>query len=74
MISQVIFIHRNVPGVLKRVNEILGDHNVDKQMTDSKGDIAYLMADISHVNVDDIKELYQNLEELSSRIRTRMLY
>lgn len=71
---QVIYIHQNVPGVLKRVNEILGDHNVDKQMTDSRGDVAYLMADISNVNVDEIKDLYQSLEQLSSRIRTRFLY
>lgn len=71
---RVIFIHHNVPGVLKRVNDILGDHNVDKQMTDSRGDIAYLMADISDVNVNEIKDLYQSLEELNSRIRTRVLY
>jgi len=60
--------------VLKRVNEILGDHNVDKQMTDSRGDVAYLMADISNVNINEIKDLYQNLESLSSRVRTRVLY
>ena len=60
--------------MLKRVNEILGDHNVDKQMTDSRGDVAYLMADISNVNINEIKDLYQNLESLSSRIRTRILY
>ena len=36
---RVIYIHRNVPGVLRTVNEILGDHNVDKQMTDSRGDV-----------------------------------
>ncbi|KAG8630749.1 hypothetical protein KVT40_002368 [Elsinoe batatas] len=71
---RVIYIHRNVPGVLKRVNDILGDHNVDKQMTDSRGEVAYLMADISDVNVAEIKDLYQSLEELGSRIRTRVLY
>lgn len=71
---RVIYIHKNVPGVLRRVNEILGDHNVDKQMTDSRGDVAYLMADISNVNVSEIKDLYQNLEDLGSRIRTRVLY
>ncbi|KJX98065.1 d-3-phosphoglycerate dehydrogenase like protein [Zymoseptoria brevis] len=71
---RVIYIHKNVPGVLRRVNEILGDHNVDKQMTDSRGDVAYLMADISNVNVSEIKTLYQNLEDLGSRIRTRVLY
>lgn len=72
--ARVIYIHKNVPGVLRRVNEILGDHNVDKQMTDSRGDVAYLMADISNVNVSEIKDLYQSLEDLGSRIRTRVLY
>jgi D-3-phosphoglycerate dehydrogenase len=71
---RVIYIHKNVPGVLRKVNEILGDHNVDKQMTDSRGDVAYLMADISDVNINDIKGLYQSLEDLGSRIMTRVLY
>ncbi|KAI9837582.1 MAG: Phosphoglycerate dehydrogenase ser3 [Sarea resinae] len=71
---RVIYIHHNVPGVLRRVNEILGDHNVDKQMTDSRGDVAYLMADISDVNITGIKDLYESLESLSSRIKTRVLY
>ncbi|MCJ1416294.1 D-3-phosphoglycerate dehydrogenase 2 [Xylographa parallela] len=71
---RVIFIHHNVPGVLRKVNEVLGNHNVDKQMTDSRGDVAYLMADISNVNQSEIKELYESLESLSSRIMTRVLY
>ena len=65
---RVVFIHKNVPGVLRRVNEILGDHNVDKQMSDSKGETAYLMADISNVNPGEIKELYESLESLSCRL------
>ena len=36
---RVVFIHKNVPGVLRRVNEILGDHNVDKQISDSRGEV-----------------------------------
>ncbi|KAK4548475.1 D-3-phosphoglycerate dehydrogenase 2 [Oleoguttula mirabilis] len=71
---RVVYIHKNVPGVLRKVNEILGDHNVDKQMTDSRGDVAYLMADISNVNTSEIRELWQSLEDLGSRIRTRVLY
>lgn len=72
--ARVIYIHHNVPGVLRKVNEILGDHNVDKQMTDSRGDVAYLMADISNVDNTTIKDLYERLESLSSRIMTRILY
>ncbi|KAL8288817.1 hypothetical protein RB601_004956 [Gaeumannomyces tritici] len=72
--GRVIYIHRNVPGVLRKVNEILGDHNVDKQISDSRGDIAYLMADISDVKEGDIKEIHDALEALSSRIMTRVLF
>lgn len=71
---RLVYVHQNVPGVLRQVNEILGDHNVDKQTTDSKGQIAYLMADISNIKTDVAKELYQRLENLSSRILTRVLY
>ncbi|KAF4983079.1 hypothetical protein FZEAL_1426 [Fusarium zealandicum] len=72
--ARVIFIHRNVPGVLRRVNEILGDHNVDKQISDSRGDVAYLMADVSKVKYEQIKDIFESLEGLSSRIMTRVLY
>jgi D-3-phosphoglycerate dehydrogenase len=65
--ARVIYIHRNVPGVLRKVNEILADHNVDKQISDSKGDIAYLMADVSNVKVDSIKEISDGLEALSCK-------
>ncbi|KAF8252329.1 hypothetical protein K440DRAFT_536752 [Wilcoxina mikolae CBS 423.85] len=71
---RVIFIHANRPGVLRQVNSIFGDHNVGKQMSDSRGDIAYLMADISDVNQGDIKGLYESLESLSAKIMTRVLY
>lgn len=71
---RVIYIHQNVPGVLGRVNGILSSHNVDKQMTDSRGDVAYMMADISSTSQEDLKEIHDELEDLSSRIRTRLLY
>ncbi|KAK3351658.1 D-3-phosphoglycerate dehydrogenase 1 [Neurospora tetraspora] len=72
--ARVIYIHRNVPGVLRKVNEILAEHNVDKQISDSKGDIAYLMADVSDVKQEDIKNIRDSLDSLSSRILTRILY
>ncbi|OTB05791.1 hypothetical protein M426DRAFT_319474 [Hypoxylon sp. CI-4A] len=72
--ARVIYIHKNVPGVLRRVNEILGNHNVDKQISDSKGDLAYLMADVSDVQLSDLKDILDSLEALSSRITTRVLY
>ena len=86
---RVIFIHKNVPGVLKKgkpmiscphepanpipVNEILSDHNVEKQMTDSRGEVAYLMADISNVSGKTLQELYDRLEALSGTLSLLMV-
>lgn len=71
---RVCYIHKNIPGVLRKVNDILGDHNVEKQTVDAKGEVAYLMTDISDVQESELKTLYQDLEDLPSNIRTRVLY
>ncbi|CUM67554.1 uncharacterized protein PRCAT00005254001 [Priceomyces carsonii] len=71
---RVLYIHQNVPGVLKTVNNILSNHNIEKQYTDSRGDVAYLMADISDVDINDIKTLYEQLEQTPYKIATRLLY
>lgn len=71
---RVLYVHKNVPGVLRTVNEIFAEHNIEKQYSESRGDIAYLMADISNVSLDDIKKLYESLEETPFRIATRLLY
>jgi D-3-phosphoglycerate dehydrogenase len=73
-VVRVLYIHHNVPGVLKTVNNILSNHNIDKQFTDSRGDVAYLMADISDVDITDIKSLYEQLEQTPYKIATRLLY
>ncbi|KAF7534474.1 hypothetical protein G7054_g6157 [Neopestalotiopsis clavispora] len=72
--ARVIYVHQNVPGVLRKVNEILGGHNVSKQISDSKGDVAYMMADVSDVGLADIKDISESLEALSSKILVRVLY
>lgn len=71
---RVLYIHQNVPGVLKTVNNILSNHNIEKQFSDSRGDVAYLMADISDVDLSDIKSLYEQLEQTPYKIATRLLY
>ncbi|GME99585.1 unnamed protein product [Ambrosiozyma monospora] len=71
---RVLYIHQNVPGVLKTVNNILSDHNIEKQFSDSRGDVAYLMADISGVTSEDIKSLYEELNATQYKIAVRLLY
>lgn len=53
--------------MLRQVNEILADHNVEKQMSDSRGEVAYMMADISGVGEEEIAGLYKSLETLGCR-------
>jgi D-3-phosphoglycerate dehydrogenase len=70
---RVCHVHKNEPGVLKRVNNILSDHNIVKQFSDSKGDIAYLMADISNVGEDDVENIYKQISAHTTNIFTRLL-
>lgn len=72
--ARVIYIHKNVPGALKEIYRILMPHNIDKQTSDSRGDIAYMIADVSGVPVSDLKSISDELNSLSSRIKTRILF
>ncbi|SAL98089.1 hypothetical protein [Absidia glauca] len=71
---RVLYIHQNIPGVLRAINEIFADHNVEKQYSDSKGDIAYVMADISKVTLDQLNILYDAITATPANIKTRVLY
>jgi D-3-phosphoglycerate dehydrogenase len=52
----------------------LADFNVEKQYSDSKGDIAYVMADIANVSEEHIKSLYNSIATTRANIQTRVLY
>jgi len=71
---RLCYTHLNVPGVLRQITDILSDHNVDKQFSDSKGKIAYLMADISNVTPEQIQDIYQRVSQTPTNIITRVLY
>ncbi|CDR42783.1 CYFA0S10e02212g1_1 [Cyberlindnera fabianii] len=73
-VARVLYIHQNVPGVLKTVNNILADHNIEKQYSDSQGEIAYMIADISGVTQGEIKSLYEALSATPLKIAIRVLY
>lgn len=70
---RVCHAHNNTPGVLRQVNEVLSPYNVEKQFSDSKGDIAYLMADISNVSPQDVNRLRELISKTSANILTRLL-
>ena len=70
---RVCHVHVNQPGVLRIVNEVLSPYNVEKQFSDSKGDVAYLMADIADVSPQDINRLREQISTTSANIITRLL-
>ncbi|KAH9968897.1 hypothetical protein BC827DRAFT_1121606 [Russula dissimulans] len=70
---RICHVHVNQPGVLKQVNEVLSPYNVEKQYSDSKGDVAYLMADIADVSQQDVNRLRQMIKGTSANILTRLL-
>ncbi|KAI9310964.1 hypothetical protein BX666DRAFT_1868844 [Dichotomocladium elegans] len=73
-VVRVLYIHQNIPGVLREINSLFADHNVEKQYSDSKGDIAYVMADIAKVSEEDLIKLYNAITATRANIRTRVLY
>ncbi|KAF4622938.1 hypothetical protein D9613_001746 [Agrocybe pediades] len=70
---RVCHIHKNQPGVLKQVNEALSPYNVEKQYSDSKGEVAYLMADIADVSFKELPQLKQRISSIDANIITRFL-
>jgi D-3-phosphoglycerate dehydrogenase len=70
---RVCHVHKNQPGVLKLVNEALSPYNVEKQYSDSKGEVAYLMADIADVSIEEIAKLRELISSTSANILTRFL-
>ena len=70
---RVCHVHTNQPGVLRQVNDILSPYNVEKQYSDSKGDVAYLLADIADVSPSDINRLRESISKTSANILTRLL-
>ncbi|KAI9319254.1 hypothetical protein BX666DRAFT_1876356 [Dichotomocladium elegans] len=73
-VVRVLYIHQNIPGVLREINELFSDHNVEKQYSDSKGDIAYVMADIANVSEEDLLKLSNAITATRANIKTRLLY
>ncbi|KAF9535404.1 hypothetical protein CPB83DRAFT_901133 [Crepidotus variabilis] len=70
---RICHIHRNQPGVLRQVNDALSPYNVEKQYSDSKGEVAYVMADIADVGRREWPELKERISGTDANILTRFL-
>jgi len=68
---RILNIHKNTPGVLKAINNILSIYNVECQVLLTKGNIGYLIADVSAETSETIK---REISQLPTSIKTRILY
>lgn len=70
--ARITHLHRNVPGVMARMNQILAEHgvNIDGQLLATEGDVGYAVTDISS-ELD--AEAVNQLRELDETILLRVV-
>ncbi len=72
--TRFIHIHRNIPGVIKRVNDIFGGHeiNISGQYLQTQGDVGYVVIDAQGSVADD-KDILSELRAADGTIRSRIV-
>ncbi len=70
---RILNVHRNVPGVLSRINKIVSDAhaNIESQVLATDPNIGYLIMDL---NQSVSEEVRAHVAALDTSIRTRILY
>jgi D-3-phosphoglycerate dehydrogenase len=70
---RILNIHRNVPGVLSAINAIIASAgaNIIAQYLETRGEVGYLIIDIDS---DISATVKSSIDELSTSIKTRLLY
>lgn len=70
---RIMHIHRNEPGVLREVNRIFAeiDVNIAGQYLQTRNNVGYVVMD---VETNALEELRDKLKAISATIRTRVLY
>ncbi|MEW5833665.1 MAG: phosphoglycerate dehydrogenase [Pseudomonadota bacterium] len=72
---RLLHIHRNVPGVLSRINELFsaGNINIDAQFLQTDPDVGYVVIDVS-ADEAQATALKDQLAAIQGTLRTRVLY
>jgi len=70
---RLIHIHKNVPGILARINQVFSAHNINivGQYLKTNEQIGYVITDVTQSYPDSILE---DLKEIDGTIRFRVLY
>lgn len=69
---RLVHLHKNVPGVMAKINSILADRgvNVDAQLLATRGEYGYALTDIS---VDYEPDVIDHLRDMEATVRLRVL-
>ena len=72
---RLLHIHRNVPGVLSRINELFsaGNINIDAQFLQTNAEVGYVVIDVS-ADEHQAATLKDKLAAIPGTLRTRVLY
>ncbi len=70
--SRLLYVHRNVPGVLAHVNSLIAEHglNVEGELLGTRGDVGYVITDVS---AEPPEGLVDALEALETTVRLRVV-
>ncbi len=70
--SRLLYVHRNVPGVLAEVNSLIAEHglNVEGELLGTLGDVGYVVTDLS---AEPPEDLVRALEALAVTVRLRVV-
>lgn len=70
---RIMHIHRNEPGVLRQVNRVFADSNVNvaAQYLQTQNNVGYVVMDIESTEAGELKE---RLEQIDGTLRCRVLY
>ena len=69
--TRVMSFHKNVPGVMRDMNDIMASANVTFQSLSTNEEIGYLIADVSSTIGKDLKE---KLNDMPATLRNYVLY
>jgi D-3-phosphoglycerate dehydrogenase len=70
---RMVHLHRNVPGVLARINGLLAEHgvNVEAQLLATRGDIGYVVTDSASGTTQQIVDQIRSMPET---VRLRVIF
>ena len=73
--QRILHIHRNVPGVLSRINEVFSQAglNIDGQYLRTDANVGYVVIDVG-ATPEQAQALRAELAEVPGTLRTRILY